>query len=241
MTGMELAPVKSHALTPDVWQMIHQIAPTMYAARMFNVSNEAQAAAIMVKGAELGFGLAASFEFIKPILGKPELIPRGALAILHSSPEISKIVIHRLTDTTGAYIGHQCTIRRQSGFEYTAKFTLQDAQRAGLIKAGGGWENYPENMCLWRAVGFAADVAAPDLIAGSSMLMKAPEKYGVGLSEAGDVIEGQVTPAAEPNLLDRMVADLGPEKILDVNGGNMPITDAEIEAVRAKLSYEIPF
>lgn len=227
-------------ITPGIWQMVQQMAPVMYNSRLFGVASADAAAAILLKGMELGFSPAASFEFIHLIQGKPGLSPRGALAILHGSPLIEKITIREILDPTGAYVGHQCTIKRTNGFEYTASFTLQDAQRAGLIKAGGGWEMYPRNMAMWRAVGFAADVAAPDLISGASMLMKAPEQFGVSVTETGDVIEGQVTPAA-PTLLDRMVTDLGPEKILEANGGNLPTTDEEVKTLAAKLFYEISF
>jgi len=49
------------ALTPDVWHMIDQIAPAMYRSRLFRVSAPEQAAAIMLKGYELGLSLTASF------------------------------------------------------------------------------------------------------------------------------------------------------------------------------------
>jgi hypothetical protein len=206
---------------------------------MFGVASIEQAAAIMLKGYELGFGLAASFEFVKPILGKPELTPRGALAILHGNPEIEKIEIRRLADSSGVYIGHECSMRRRSGFEYTVKWTLADAQRAGLIKPGSGWENYPENMCLWRAVGFCADVVAPDLTAGATLLMKAPEQYGVALSAGGDVIEGQVqpvsTPMPEPIVLTDLVERYGPEAVMAANGGKIPATAVEVVAVARTL------
>lgn len=241
MTNQALVPVQAHTLTPDVWEMMKEIAPVMYDSRLFAMASPAQALSILLKGRELGFGPAASFEFIHVIQGKPGLSPKGALAILHGNPEIAKIEISALHDSTGAYIGHQCTIKRRNGFEYTAQFTLADAQRAGLVKADGGWEHYPQNMCLWRAVGFAADVAAPDLTAGATLLMKAPEQFGVGLTEDGDVIEGQVTQQPYPTLLDRMVGDLGPEAILNANGGELPATDEDVARVAKELMYEIPF
>jgi hypothetical protein len=238
-----LVPAQPRTLSMDVWQMISQVAPTIYAARIFGVANTEQAAAIMLKGYELGFGLAASFEFVKPIMGKPELIPRGALAILHGSPEMARIEIRRLTDNTGVYIGHECYMKRRSGFEYTVRWTLADAQRAGLVKAGSAWESYPENMCLWRAVGFCADVVAPDLTAGATLLMKAPEQFGVAFTEGGDVIEGQARPA-EPldqvdhtTLLNQMMDAFGPQVILDNNGGEIPNTPEAIQAVAKALRY----
>lgn len=227
-----LIPVEPRTLTPDVWHMIGEIAPVAHAARLFGVANKEQAAAIMLKGYELGFGLTASFEFVKVILGKPELIPKGALAILQDHPAVVKLEIRRLTDQDGVYLGHECYIKRKNGFEYTAKFTLQDAQRAGLIKKDSAWESYPENMCLWRAVGFAADVAAPDLTAGATLLLKAPERYGVTLTPEGDVVEGEVVQG--PNLA-ALVEKHGAEKVMAANGGRIPETEAEVQAAARTL------
>ena len=227
-----LVPVEPRTLTPDVWHMIGEIAPVAHAARLFGVANKEQAAAIMLKGYELGFGLTASFEFVKVILGKPELIPKGALAILQDHPAVVKLEIRRLTDQDGVYLGHECYIKRKNGFEYTAKFTLQDAQRAGLIKKDSAWESYPENMCLWRAVGFAADVAAPDLTAGATLLLKAPERYGVTLTPEGDVVEGEVVQG--PNLT-ALVEKHGAEKVMSANGGRIPETEAEVQAAAKAL------
>lgn len=239
-------------ITPAEWHMIEAIAPTMHAARLFNLSGPAAAAVIMLKGRELGLPLTASFDLIHVIDGKPGLSPRGALAILHSSPDIESVVIKRL-DEKGAYIGHECTIRRRNGFEYTARYTMKDAERAGLTKEKSGWSKYPENMCLWRAVGFAADVAAPDIIGG----MKTADQYGAALSANGDVIAGQWSDvedtaadgagvislaangpdetAAAAVAAQALVTEYGAEAVLAANGGNIPVTLEEVDAVRYAL------
>lgn len=232
-----LVPTQPRTLTPDVWRMIEEVSPVVHAARIFGIASKEQAAAIMLKGYELGFGLTASFEFVKVIMGKPELIPRGALAILHASPEIEKIEIRRLADPAGVYLGHECTMRRRNGFEYTVRWTLADAQRAGLIKTGGGWESYPENMCLWRSVGFCADVVAPDLTAGATLLMKAPEQFSVGLTEGGDVIEGEAHLVPPPLAsLEQLVEQFGPEVVMAANAGRIPATEDELAAVARALN-----
>jgi hypothetical protein len=175
-------------LTPQTWQMIEQIAPAMHAARFFGVSNEEQAAAIMLKGYELGLGLAASFDLIQVIQGRPALSPRGALALIHGSPLCAKVEI---VDEPGA-----CTVtmERTNGFTYSLTWTMADAQQAGLVKSGGGWEKYPANMLRWRAVGFCADVVFPDVIGG----MKRTDELGADLTPDGDTIvdgEWDVAPA----------------------------------------------
>lgn len=239
-------------ITPAEWEMINQIAPAAHASRLFGVSSPAAAAVIMLKGHELGLPLTASFDLIHVINGKPGLSPRGALAILHQSPEIARITIVRLTDDKTNYLGHECTIERRNGFAYTTRYTLADARRADLIKSDSGWAKYPENMCLWRAVGFAADVAAPDIIGG----LKTADQYGAALSAEGDVITGQwsdiedtaedgpgVIPtdsgpdetAAAALAAQALVNDYGAAAVLAANGGAIPVTLEEVDAARYAL------
>jgi hypothetical protein len=122
---------------------------------------------------------------------------------------------------------------------------MDDANRAGLVKANSGWTKYPENMCLWRAVGFAADVAAPDIIGG----MKTADQYGAAISDQGDVIPGEWGELTDTAALDAgpdesaqaamlaqsLIAEYGAEAVLAANGGQIPATLEEIDAVRYRL------
>lgn len=233
-------------ITTGEWEMINAIAPVMHASRLFNVSSPAAAAAIMLKGRELNLPLTASFDLIHVIDGKPGLSPRGALAILHASPKIRRIEISELYDDKNAYTGHTCTIERADGFTYTARFTLEDAKKADLIKDKSGWSKYPRNMCLWRAVGFAADVAAPDIIGG----MKTADQYGAALTAEGDIIPGEWThpesggpygpdgpdeSARAAAAAQALVEEYGAEAVLFVNGNTIPVTLEEVDAARYKL------
>lgn len=234
-------------MTLNRWEVINQLAPAAHASRLFGVGSPAAAAMIMAKGAELGLPFTASFDLIHVIDGKPGLSPRGALAILHASPEIARIDIRQLADDKGGYLGHECTLERRNGFTYTAQFTLADAKRAGLIKPNSGWEKYPANMCLWRAVGFAADVAAPDIIGG----MKTADQYGAELTIDGDVLPGQWTDTVADDgigvmpdvdetstaalAVQEFIDEYGAEAVLAVNGGNIPTTLEEVDALRYKF------
>lgn len=240
----------SAALTAERWNLINQIAPAAHMSRLFGVASPAAAMMIMAKGLELGLPLTASFELIHVIDGKPGLSPRGALALLHQSPLIARITINRLAADSGAYVGHECTIERRDGFKYTARFTMADARRANLIKPKSGWEHYPENMCLWRAVGYAADVAAPDITGG----MKTADQYGAALDVAGDVIAGDWTEADDvaadgvgavdlgqddpgdiAAAVQGLVDEYGAEAVLNANDGRIPITLEEVDALRYAL------
>jgi len=228
-------------LTPSVWQMIEAVAPTIHMARIFNVANKEQAAAIMLKGYELGLSLSGSFEYIQVVMGRPTLSPRGALALIMNSPLCESVKIEDMTDANGVPQACRVTMKRKGGFEYTAEFSMEDAQRAGVVKADSGWQSYPANMLRWRAVGFCADVVFPDVIGG----MKRADELGAGITPDGDVIEGQwqdVTraqqspaPAPAKITLPDLVAQYGPQAVLDANGGAIPSNDIEVRAVADKL------
>jgi hypothetical protein len=224
-------------VTPSVLDMFDRIAPMMARSRMMGVLQTEQAYAIMLKGYEIGLSITASFEFVQSVAGKsPQLSPRGAMALLHSSPLMEPVIIKRLTDDKGTFIGYECTMTRKTGFTHTSRFTLADAATAGLIKDGGGWVTYPENMCMWRAIGFCADVVAPDITAGMTAIMKMPEQFGMAIGNSGEIIDVRSVPVQSGPTLNDLIEKYGAEKILEVCGTNLPTTAEEINAVMNKLS-----
>jgi hypothetical protein len=235
--------VQQQSLTPDIWNMIQEVAPTMKDSRLFGVATVAQASVIMCKGFELGLSLTASFEFIAVIQDKPTLIPRGALALIYQSGELETIRIEDKTDACTVYM------KRRGGIEYTTTFTMEMAQKAGLVKPGGAWESYGPNMLRWRAIGFCADVVFPDVLGG----LKRADEFGADVDASGDVIETewrpspavvkneeQPTPAqitTEPAInLNDLVQQYGAEAVLVAGEGKLPGTTEELTAVAAKLN-----
>lgn len=219
-------------ITPATWAMLKEIAQVVY--RKYGMVRWEDAAAIMGKGYEVGFGLFASFELVECVNGKPPSVnPKGAMALLHNSPAIKKVEINRLTDKSGNYIGHECTITRTNGFTATKHFTVEMARKAGLVKPDSAWAKYEEQMCQWRAIGFCADIAATDITAGGTTLMNAPEAYGVALTEGGDIIDVPAQPVST-DALQELVTQYGAQAVMDANGGAIP-TNGQIAEVRAKL------
>lgn len=235
-TALAIQTAATRELTPGIERMIWEMAPRMHKAHLFGVVSPEQAYAIMIKGFDCGFSVTASFDFVQVIGGKPSVNPRGALALLLSNPLVDTIDIKRIADDKGKFIGYECFMRRKNnGLSFTGRFTLEDATRAGLVKADSGWAKYPENMCMWRAIGFAADVVFPDVTAGMTTLMKAPEMFGVALTEGGDVIEAQAITVPSTNPLNELLEQFSADAIMQANDGKIPVTDAEIASVRAKL------
>ena len=231
-------------LTPNVIDMALRLAPTFKESRLFGVATDAQAATICLKGYELGLSLTASFELIHVIDSKPAISPRGALALILNSPLLENLEIKDENDDKGAPWACTVTMKRKNGFSYTARFTMDDAKRAGLIKAGSGWEKYPANMLRARAIGYCADVVFPDVLGG----LKRADEFGANLDTAGNVVDGQwsavPTPtmtalqpaAAAPTItLQQLVDQFGAEAIMAANGGQIPSTQEQLDDVAQAL------
>jgi hypothetical protein len=229
--------------------MIQAIAPTMHQSRLFGVTSPDQAAAILLKGYELGLSFTASFEFLQVVQGKTAMIPRGALAMILNSPLCAGVKIDDLKDNAGSPTGCTVWMKRTNGFEYTVTWTMTDAIKAGVVKPESGWASYPGNMLRWRAVGFCADVVFPDVIGG----MKRADELGADLTPEGDVVEGQwkqvvsepvqpiVAPEPAPTpvaviTLDELVAKYGAEAVMVAANGTIPGNDADVLAAAQVLA-----
>lgn len=257
LSNIETELSTNREMSMGVWHMINSVASDVYRSRLFPVSSPQQAAAIMLKGYEIGLGLMASFEFVQVVKGHVGLSPKGALALLHNSPKIAKIELKRLTDERNKFIGYECTIKRSNGFQHTERWELQDAITAGLMKPDSNWEKYPENMCKWRAIGFAADVAAPDVTAGMIDFLIRPEQFNVALDQEGNIIEGAYRENSYQNAnnqsstqthtqssintelnsitLEELLDQYSAEEIMQANGGMVPGTSEELERVADRL------
>lgn len=199
--------VTPQALTPDVWTMITKVAPVMAASAMFGVTPE-KAMAVMVKGHELGLGLAASFDFIHVIQGKPSLSSMGALALVYNHPEYEGIEIVEEKNSNGDPYSCSVTMVRSNGFKHTVTFTVDDARRAGLIKSKSGWEKYPANMLRWRAIGYCADLVFPDALGG----LRRAEEFGANITPGGEVVEGSWEEVGDVQFERRSAQPIGTKK-----------------------------
>ena len=238
--GLTLQPKEITVNTVETAKNMGELA---FRSGIFKAPSAAGAAMIMLKGYELGFPMTAAAEFIQVIEGTVGLTPRGALAIIHNHPDVIRSVTFKDLEQNGRYYGCECTIIRiKNGkdFPYTKRFTLEDAEKAQLTKPNSGWDKYPAQMCQWRALGFAADIACPDLLAGLTGIMKMPEimnsQETAAFSDTEPEPVVEVIQPEEPQItLADLVKKYGAEKILTINGGAMPRTNAECEEIAERI------
>jgi hypothetical protein len=93
-------------------------------------------------------------------------------------------------------------IRDHDGRELgRSTFTIEDAQRANLIKPRGGWETYPQRMLWARAAGWAIKDTIPEVALGLVLHEEADEIRGGYADVEGEAIpvdELQTEDAPEP-------------------------------------------
>ena len=234
--------IQPRDITPGTVSTAIAISNIAWESGAFGAASPAQAAMVMLKAYELGFPMTAANEFLEVIDSRAQLKPLGAMAIMRAHPEIIRSVsVEDLFDQNGKYFGCKCTIERYEAgrvVSYSKQFTLQDAEMAGLIKPKGNWEKYPQQMCQWRAVGFCADIACPDLLSGMTGLLKrgelAEDPGDYAFDSTPITIEQPAEQPAEMTL-EKLTSLHDLADILAVTGGVMPQSAEDCEAVHQKL------
>jgi hypothetical protein len=116
-------------------------------------------------GMEMGLAPMQALQNIAVINGKPSVYGDALMALVQASPvceDIEEFFEHEGTTNPVAV----CVAKRKGRKPVTAKFSVEDAKRAGLWAKQGPWTAYPKRMMQMRARGFALRDAFPDVLKG---------------------------------------------------------------------------
>jgi hypothetical protein len=117
-----------------------------------------QAMAIVQTGSELGLQPFQSLRSMTFIGGRLTMSVQLQLALARRNG----VRLETFTET-----GDACSVTLARGEEkITCTYSIDDARKAGLVKAGGAWDKYGRQMLRWRAIGDALRLIAPDLVMG---------------------------------------------------------------------------
>lgn len=105
---------------------------------------------------------------------------------------------HQMVDAT-TDTSSTVTITRSDGTVHEATFSIADAQRAGLVRAGGAWTKYPAAMLYARALTACARKGAQDALMGT---VYTPEELGAEVDSEGAVIAPPGVPTGEIPIID---------------------------------------
>lgn len=135
----------------------------------------------------------------------PVMALNGGLNIIQGKVEISARMMNALIRKRGHSINikestdEKCILegtRCDNGDTATVTYSVQDAQKAGLIKNGGGWTKCPKDMCFARALSRLARQLFSDVI-------------GIGYVE-GEIkaVESEANPPTSKEILQAEVDEI---------------------------------
>ena len=157
----------------------------------------AECAIKILAGMEAGFGSFASIAGISVINGKPGF---GA-NLLAQAIKRHPLYDYRVLEKTDQV----CRIKFLAGKEELGieTFTIQMAERAGLIGKGGPWKQYPEAMLFARCLSAGMRTHCPDALGGAPAYT--PEELGAqGQIDENGVVVATIT--EEPRPAPRMLS-----------------------------------
>lgn len=116
-------------------------------------------------GQEIGLAPLQALQNIAVINGKPSVYGDAAMALVQASAVCEDVQEYFEGEGTPNPIA-VCVAQRKGRKPVTAKFSVEDAKRAGLWGKQGPWQAYPKRMMQMRARGFALRDAFPDVLKG---------------------------------------------------------------------------
>jgi hypothetical protein len=116
-------------------------------------------------GMEMGLAPMQALQNIAVINGKPSVYGDAAMALVQASPVCEDVEEFFEGEGTPNSVA-VCVAKRKGRKPVTARFSVEDAKRAGLWAKQGPWSAYPKRMMQMRARGFALRDAFPDVLKG---------------------------------------------------------------------------
>ena len=157
--------MKPHVVGPSIpseheMMVYHTMAEQAVPSKMYRgIGEKAGVMMIMLSARELGIPpMQALNGGINIINGKAEISARMMSALIRKAGH--EIKIKEISDASCTLIGK----RSDTGESEEASFSIADAQKAKLVKPGGGWEKCPKDMCFARALSRLARQLFSDVI-----------------------------------------------------------------------------
>lgn len=140
--------------------VFHTMSETAVNSKMYKgIGEKAGVMMIMLAARELGIPPMQSLNGgLNIINGKVEISARMMNALIRKAGH--KLITKESTELSCTIEG----IRGDTGERQESSFTFAEAQKAGLVKQGGGWTKFPKDMCYARALSRLARQLFSDVI-----------------------------------------------------------------------------
>lgn len=154
--------------SPALYQHYQKVAETLSRSGVIPTSYRGKPEDIfvaMAMGYQLGFPVEQSLQDIAVINGRPCLWGDGLLALALNHPQCESITEEPIM-RQGVVFGYQCIVVRKGHDAHEQVFTMDDANRAGLLAKTGPWKQYPTRMLQMRARSLAIRDKFADALRG---------------------------------------------------------------------------
>lgn len=166
-------------------------------------------------GYEIGLAPMQALQNIAVINGKPSVYGDAAMALVQASPVCEGVEEYIEGEGTPNPVA-VCVATRKGRKPVIARFSVEDAKRAGLWGKQGPWQAYPKRMLQMRARGFALRDAFPDVLKGLITAEEAqdyPEEAkprqarDITPRNPLDAVAAPALPVSDPVVIEAALAD----------------------------------
>lgn len=244
-----LARVEPASIEPTNLGELQTLAKSAAASRFFGAQSPEQALMIMMAGKDLGLSYTQSLRAFHVIEGRPALSADGMVAVCLAHRDICEYFRVVESDDRHAVV----ETKRVGNPPRKMTFTIEEAQRAGLVKEKSNWAKWPGRMCVARAKSFLAREEYADLLMGlydpDELRDSAREERNARVTVDGEIIEPArwtspddiaktfaiaIAEASSPERLDTVAKDIKasglPRELLMFLSGKSQARRKELEA-----------
>lgn len=209
--GFQLSPRLQEMMAMAEQLAKSKLVPMAYA------SNPAGIFAAIQYGKELGLPAMTSLQNIAVINGKPTLGTDMFLALAHRHKEWRGYEIEVSTVEKAVVHVYRYVAGIKKIVKFTGTFTMEEARKAGLWRAGSPWEKWPKRMLKHRATAFALRDGFSDVLAGQYM----PDEMDPDGASMQEIQEAAAQDEMEASVLDergvpvetvKVIVDEAPKK-----------------------------
>lgn len=188
-------------------------------------------------GNEIGLAPMQALQNISVINGKPSVYGDAAMALVQASPVCEGVEEFFEGEGTPNPVA-VCIAHRRGRKPVTARFSVEDAKRAGLWNKQGPWTQYPKRMLQMRARGFALRDAFPDALKGLITTEEAQDYPEETKPEIKDIPKNPLDAIAAPEVIDADYQTTEPE--VDSDTVEVVAEVVEIEQATEEAAEPVP-
>lgn len=152
----------SMALEPTNAKAAYQFAKALHQSQLYRKFPNADAIfAVILRGRSMGIDMMTALDGFHVIEGKPSM---SAMLVVATVLNSGKAEYFELVETTDKHATWETVRRGGRGKPVSLSFSIEDAQRAGLVRNGSNWTKYPRAMCRKQAGIELARAVYPDVV-----------------------------------------------------------------------------